>query len=204
MPKPPSLVALTRSGNPSSWRMRQRLRWTSALFVLVSLLTSFCTTRKISTRITAESMHGFEDYAGSRRLALPDVRRKRRRVPKSPTDFKKACRPNSLRRKSRRSRQNESARQHGHEHQHRRACRRSWARRRSRSRLNDVARSFWANRRELARARNRHRRHAEPRAQLLFLRRARRQRQRDSSRAQRAISASIYRSRAPQRNNTTA
>ena len=42
------------------------------------------------------------------------------------------------------------------------------ARRRARSRSNDAARSFLADRRELARARNRWRRHAEPRAQLLF------------------------------------
>ena len=51
---------------------------------------------------------------------------------------------------------------------------------------------------------NRRRRHAEPRAQLLFLRRARRQRQRDRARTRARISGSICRSRARPRNNTTA
>ena len=52
----------------------------------------------------------------ARRQALPDVRRKRRGVPKSRTNFERACRPDTLRRKSRRSRQGEGAREHGHEH----------------------------------------------------------------------------------------
>ena len=56
------------------------------------------------------------------------------------------------------------------------------ARRRARSRPNDVARSLFADRRQLARARDRRRRHAEPRAHLLFLRRARRQGQRHRAR----------------------
>ena len=118
--------------------------------------------------------------------------------------LKELSRPNSLRRQSRRSRQGESAGQHGHEHQHRRARRRPWARRSARPRPNDVARSFCADRRELARARDRRRRHAEPRAQLLFLRCTRGQRQRDRSRA-RAQSRPRFAARAArQRNNTTA
>src|SRR5438067_4506445 len=57
----------------------------------------------------ARSVHGVEHYSGARRQALPDMRRKRRRVPKSRTDFERACRPNLLCRQSRRSRQSESA-----------------------------------------------------------------------------------------------
>ena len=47
------------------------------------------------------------------------------------------------------------------------------------------------------------RRHAKPRGQLLFLRRARREGTAESRSNSRAISVSICRSRAPQRNNTT-
>ena len=151
----------------------------------------------------ARSMHGVEHYPGARRQALPDVRRKRRRVPKSRTDFERACRPDSLRRKSRRSRQGESAGQHGDEHQHRGLGRRSWPRRRARSRPNDACEKF-SRRPARTRACSKPTAKTCRTASTAAFSPLRTQPKTAGSRSNsRAISASICRSRALQRNNTT-
>ena len=130
-------------------------------------------------RRKAGSLHGLEYHAGARRLALFDVRRRRRGFRKAEPVLRELGIDHAFCRQSRRSGQGEGIGEHGHEHQHGGAGGRSWARRGARPRSGHVARSIFPNRRGLARFANRWRRHAKPRAQLFFFRRARGQGQRD-------------------------